>query len=102
MEAKHLSSSQPASQPAKQAPINSLAQSIINMLEEQPAVVKVTDDSTLSLMKPPSCLFPSRGGGCAQTDTRVLFIYTREFVRLKRAFVINHLSMSQMRAQEDT
>lgn len=43
---------------AKQALANSLAKSIINMLEEQPAVVKVTDDTALSLLKPPSFLLP--------------------------------------------
>lgn len=57
MEAKHLSNSR-LSNEREQAPANSLAKSIINMLEEQPAVVKVTDDTTLSLLKPSSCLFP--------------------------------------------
>lgn len=84
MEAKHLSNSQPA----RQAPANSPAESIINMLDEQPAVVKVTDDTALSLLKPPSCLFPLlHQSGCAQTDMRLLFIYNGKFVRWKKGLL---------------
>lgn len=78
MEAKHLSNSQRE----KQAPANSQAKSIINMLEEQPAVVKVTDDTTLSLLKPPSCLFPLiHHWGGARALTFDSYLFTPESLR---------------------